>query len=70
MNKMLLLALGLLPAFATMAQANDRYRERPPVIVSPDLAAPWILQLGGGNVRPVVYPTRPEKPRGLFQPRT
>lgn len=70
MNKMLLLALGLIPAFATMAQANDRYRERPPVIVSPDLAAPWILQLGGGNVRPVVHPTRPEKPRGLFQPRT
>ena len=69
MNKMLLLALGLLPAFAAVAQANDRYRERPPVIVSPDLTAPWVMQLGG-KVRPVVYPTRPAKPHGLFQPRT
>lgn len=69
MNKMLLLALGLLPVFAGMAQANDRYRERPPVIVSPDLAAPWIMQLGHGNARPVVHPARPAKPRGIFQPR-
>ncbi|MBT9368943.1 L,D-transpeptidase [Rhizobium sp. CSW-27] len=27
--------------------AEERYRERPPVIVSPDLTAPWIRQLGG-----------------------
>ena len=69
MNKMLLLALGLLPVFAGMAQASDRYRERPPVIVSPDLAAPWLMQLGHGNVRPVVHPARPAKSRGIFQPR-
>jgi lipoprotein-anchoring transpeptidase ErfK/SrfK len=68
MNKMLLLALGLIPAFATMAHANDRYRERPPVVVSPDLTAPWVMQLGG-QVRPVVYPPRPAKPRRVFQQR-
>ncbi|MER8582553.1 L,D-transpeptidase [Mesorhizobium sp. M1423] len=28
------------------ANANDRYAERPPVAVSPDLSAPWVLQLG------------------------
>ncbi|MCF6369742.1 L,D-transpeptidase [Rhizobium halophilum] len=70
MNKMLMLAIGLLPAFATLAQANDRYRERPPVIVSPDLTAPWVMQLGGGSVRPVVYPSRTAGTRSLFPPRS
>lgn len=43
----------LLPLFAAAmlaaapAQANDRYVERPPVVVSPDLSAPWVLQLQG-----------------------
>lgn len=37
-------------AFAAMlaafpAQSRDRYRERPPVMVSPDLSAPWVMQL-------------------------
>lgn len=68
MNKMLLLAIGLLPVFATAAYANDRYRERPPVIVSPDLTAPWVMQLGG-QVRPKVYPSRQNQPRAFFQPR-
>jgi lipoprotein-anchoring transpeptidase ErfK/SrfK len=27
------------------ASAQERYRERPPVVVSPDLSAPWVLQL-------------------------
>lgn len=27
------------------ASAQDRYRERPPLVVSPDLSAPWVLQL-------------------------
>lgn len=27
------------------ANAQDRYRERPPVVVSPDLSAPWVMQL-------------------------
>ncbi|MGF9693280.1 L,D-transpeptidase family protein [Rhizobium sp. 0TCS1.26] len=47
MKKMLLITASLLSAFGFSAQANDRYRERPPVIVSPDLTAPWIMQLGG-----------------------
>jgi lipoprotein-anchoring transpeptidase ErfK/SrfK len=58
MNKMLVLALGLIPMLATTADANDRYRERPPVIVSPDLTAPWIMQLGG----------QPQQQRQVQQP--
>src|SRR5262249_55069024 len=27
------------------AKASDRYTDRPPVVVSPDLAAPWVMQL-------------------------
>jgi lipoprotein-anchoring transpeptidase ErfK/SrfK len=30
---------------STTAGARDRYAERPPVVVSPDLSAPWVLQL-------------------------
>ena len=36
-----LLALGAAPA-----AGQDRYGERPPVVVSPDLSAPWLMQLG------------------------
>ena len=40
-------AAGLMGLAATApVQANDRYRERPPVVVSPDLSAPWVMQLG------------------------
>jgi lipoprotein-anchoring transpeptidase ErfK/SrfK len=35
------LAISVLPA-----EARDRYAERPPVVVSPDLSAPWVMQLG------------------------
>ncbi len=37
--------LGLGSVFP--AHAGDRYRERPPVMVSPDLSAPWVMQLSG-----------------------
>ncbi|MGI2035032.1 L,D-transpeptidase family protein [Rhizobium panacihumi] len=41
------LALGVTTALtAAPARAQDRYRERPPVMVSPDLTAPWLMQLG------------------------
>ena len=36
----MLIALGLHPA-----AAQERYRERPPLVVSPDLSAPWVMQL-------------------------
>ncbi len=59
MKKMFFAALGVATVISGAALANDRYRERPPVIVSPDLAAPWVMQLAGPNARPVVYPAQP-----------
>lgn len=43
------LLIALIAAFsmALPAHASDRYKSRPPVMVSPDLSAPWVLQLGG-----------------------
>ncbi|KQQ58338.1 hypothetical protein ASF69_13030 [Rhizobium sp. Leaf311] len=67
--KSVFLALSVVCAFSMPAVANDRYRERPPVVVSPDLTAPWVMQLGGRQVRPVVYPQRPVRP-SLFQRQT
>lgn len=46
MRKLFLPLFGALAAMATPALANDRYAERPPVMVSPDLSAPWVTQLG------------------------
>lgn len=45
------------------AQAQDRYRERPPVVVSPDLAAPWVMQLQQGPERRIIE-GRPRVARG------
>ncbi|MFB2565498.1 L,D-transpeptidase [Rhizobium sp. IMFF44] len=56
MKHAVLFAAGALSLLASNAFADDRYQSRPPVIVSPDLTAPWVMQLGGGNVQPVVYP--------------
>jgi lipoprotein-anchoring transpeptidase ErfK/SrfK len=42
----LLSAATILVAGATPSNAGDRYADRPPVMVSPDLSAPWVLQLG------------------------
>ena len=41
-----LVSSALIAVSAVPASANDRYAERPPVVVSPDLSAPWLLQLG------------------------
>ncbi|MDQ2632795.1 MAG: L,D-transpeptidase [Pseudomonadota bacterium] len=47
MKRVLLLAgAAMFAASALPASANDRYAERPPVVVSPDLSAPWVIQLG------------------------
>lgn len=62
------LALSAVCAALNPAMANDRYRERPPIVVSPDLTAPWVTQLGRGDVRPVVYPQPPQR-QPLFQRR-
>ena len=71
MMKPLVLAAALVGIFSTTAMADDRYATRPPVVLSPDLTAPWINQLGGGTVRPVVYqrPVVQTQQRGLFQRR-
>jgi lipoprotein-anchoring transpeptidase ErfK/SrfK len=50
MSKFLLTAFSaaaMLAVGATPSAANDRYADRPPVVVSPDLSAPWVLQLQG-----------------------
>ncbi|CAN7194352.1 L,D-transpeptidase [Rhizobium leguminosarum] len=71
MMKQLVLAAALFGIFSTAALADDRYATRPPVVLSPDLTAPWINQLGSGTVRPVVYqrPVVRQQQRGLFQRR-
>lgn len=45
--KVLFTAAGILAAliFPSAAHAQSRYVEPPPIIVSPDLAAPWVRQL-------------------------
>jgi lipoprotein-anchoring transpeptidase ErfK/SrfK len=71
MKKHILAAAGVIGMLSSPALANDRYQSRPPVVVSPDLTAPWVVQLGGARVQPVVYPVRPTatQPRGPFAPR-
>ncbi|MER8652821.1 L,D-transpeptidase [Mesorhizobium sp. M0586] len=39
-------AVAILAAGVASSAAGDRYADRPPVMVSPDLSAPWVLQLG------------------------
>ncbi|MBP1883155.1 L,D-transpeptidase [Sinorhizobium mexicanum] len=70
MKKSLFLAVSLLCAVAGEAGARDRYHSRPPVIVSPDLTAPWVMQLGGQRARPVAYrPPTPTATRKQFDRR-
>lgn len=68
-----------LASFNAPAIAGERYGQRPPVVLSPDLSAPWVMQLGG-QAAPrggVVYRTQPKvvrptatRPRTLWgQPR-
>ena len=59
-------------AVTAPGQANDRYRSRPPVLVSPDLSAPWVMQLrrtpdGGRNLGPVMRPVEPDPDRAVYR---
>lgn len=78
MRKTILLsALAATIAVISPASANDRYRTKPPVILSPDLAAPWVMQLNSGQARqraPQVqrhvtrrYAVTPQKQRKIRQ---
>lgn len=57
LKKSLLVAASILTLVAGQVEAQDRYQNRPPVIVSPDLTAPWVMQLGGQpqQARRVIY---------------
>jgi len=60
-------ATTMLAVGATPALANDRYMERPPVVVSPDLSAPWVLQLQGApRVARQSQPAAPQ-PRAVYR---
>jgi len=68
MKKTLLLAIAFAASLSGPSFAQERYRERPPVVVSPDLAAPWVMQLAGPNAR-VAYPRQAAQPRVVYRPR-
>lgn len=57
LKKPLLIAASVLTLLVGPAVAQDRYQNRPPVVVSPDLTAPWVMQLGGqqAGTRQVIY---------------
>lgn len=59
--------LLLLVALSTPAGAQGRYSEPPPVVVSPDLSAPWVMQLR--NTQRIVPPQRQVVPQPV-QPGT
>ena len=58
-------ALALFPIAPSLAQ--DRYTARPPVVVSPDLSAPWVMQLGNQPGRVVRRLAREEAPRPVYR---
>jgi lipoprotein-anchoring transpeptidase ErfK/SrfK len=49
----LLTAAALCGGIAAPASSAERYRQRPPVVVSPDLSAPWVIQLDRNSGRKV-----------------
>jgi lipoprotein-anchoring transpeptidase ErfK/SrfK len=53
-----LAALAAATFTASPTQAQDRYGDRPPLVVSPDLTAPWVMQLRGAPQGPAVRPVR------------
>ena len=60
-----MLLVGAAAAFAVAAvpvAARDRYAQRPPVVVSPDLSAPWVIQLSRTPGRTPAGAPRPAPP--------
>lgn len=69
--KSCLLALGTIAAIVLSggaAGAGERYGNRPPVLVSPDLAAPWVMQLQSLGKRRTVPTAAPSSREVLVQP--
>jgi len=62
---LLLASAAMLAELAAPAFAYDRYAERPPVVVSPDLSAPWVLQLGRN---PAEVAPRQQRRQQVVQP--
>ena len=62
-----LAAASVLSAWTLPAAAQERYRERPPVVVSPDLSAPWVMQLRQPQ-RPAYRQVQRAQPRYYVQP--
>lgn len=69
----LLLTSSLITAFASSAMASERYATKPPVVMSPDLSAPWVMQLRakpvGSPVNPRGYVVFGEQPARAVKPR-
>ena len=68
MKSVLICTAAVLAAGASPVAADDRYLERPPVVVSPDLSAPWVMQLGHDPGRVLLetrraFPDAPEPRR-------
>ncbi|GHC67792.1 L,D-transpeptidase [Limoniibacter endophyticus] len=57
MIRKLFLVLVAMSAITAPSYAQSRYQERPPAVVSPDLAAPWVAQV---NRRPIGRQVRDE----------
>ncbi|RKF07036.1 L,D-transpeptidase [Oceaniradius stylonematis] len=72
-------AAALAAAFALFiagpAQANDRYATPPPIVLSPDLSQPWVMQLQNPRAQgvrasvPRVVTRRQAGERRVYQPR-
>lgn len=71
MTKTPMMIFGLAAALALTAQpaeSRDRYAQQPPVVVSPDLSAPWVMQLGRQPGRVVQRQAAPVQQRAYAQP--
>lgn len=60
-------AVALLALHSSPSLAQDRYASRPPVVVSPDLAAPWVMQLGNQPGRLVRRVSRSQPVRPVYR---